>query len=248
MTQPPGPADVANASHRSPLPRRFYKAASLVEERDGFALTLDGKPARTPGGAKLLLPSRAIGDETAAEWNAQAEFIDPVTMPLTRIANSALDAVARREEAVRKDIVAYAGNDLVCYRASAPAGLVARQVELWDPLLDWADRTLGARLVTGEGIVPLDQSDDAIAAVANAVAPFAVFPLTALHIATTLTGSAILSLAMALCRLTVESAWEAAHVDEDWQIAQWGEVGEATARREARWREMKAAALILDGA
>ena len=245
---PSDPADIAKASNRPPLPRRFYKAVSLVEEPDGFALTLDGKLAKTPGGAKLLLPSRAVADEAAAEWDAQAEFIDPVTMPLTRIANSALDAVATREEAVRDDIVAYAGNDLVCYRAPAPAGLVVRQAELWDPLLDWAEQAIGARLATGEGIVPLNQADDAIAAVAKAVAPFGVFPLTALHIATTLTGSAILSLAVAHRRLTAEAAWEAAHVDEDWQIAQWGEVSEATARREARWREMKAAALILDNA
>ena len=248
MTTPPNPADVARGSNRTPRPRRFYKAVSLVEEPDGFALRLDGKPAKTPGGARLLLPSREAANEAAAEWEAQVEVIDPVTMPLTRIANSALDAVARREEAVRADIVAYAGNDLVCYRASTPVGLIARQAKLWDPLLDWADKTLGARLATGEGIVPLSQSDAAIAAVAKAVEPFGVFPLTALHIATTLTGSAVLSLALALGRLTAEAAWEAAHVDEDWQIAQWGEIAEATARREARWREMKAAALILDGA
>lgn len=245
MSGPSDPAAVARATSRPTLPRRFYKSVALDEGAAGFAVTLDGKTAKTPGGSRLILPSRRVAEGLAAEWDAQSEFVDPTTMPLTRIANSAIDAVTLQAQSVREDIVAYAGNDLLCYRAENPAELVSRQAGLWDPLLDWAASQLSARLITGGGIVPVRQSDEALAAIGEALAIFDAFPLTALHVATTLTGSAILGLAVAHGRLTAEAAWEAAHLDEDWQIAQWGEVSEAKARRDARWREMEAAAFIL---
>ena len=166
-------------------------------------------------------------------------------MPLTRIANSVIDAVSNNVAATRDDIVSYAGNDLICYRAAIPAGLAARQSERWDPLLDWSEQTLGARLVTGEGIKPIQQSDRALASIGHAITAFNPLPLAALHGVTTLTGSAIIAFAVAFKRLSPDDAWSAAHVDEDWQLAQWGEDAEATARREARWREMEAASLIL---
>ena len=166
-------------------------------------------------------------------------------MPLTKLANSSLDGVRGREGAVREDIAKYAASDLVCYRASEPEALVRRQGELWDPILAWSRDALGVRLVVSEGIMPAAQPEDAKAALTRALAGCDPFALAALHVMTTLTGSALLALAHARGRLGVEEAWAAAHVDEDWQIGRWGEDAEAAARRRRRWLEMQAASRLL---
>jgi chaperone required for assembly of F1-ATPase len=228
-----------------PRPKRFYEKVSVAEEDGGHVVMLDHRRLKTPGRATLALADRALAEALAAEWEAQTETINAALMPLTRIANSAIDGVARQMDATRADIVAYAGNDLLCYRAESPAELAARQAELWDPLLGWAEREFGARLLTGEGIVPVRQPDEALARIGAALGSIEPLPLAALHVATTLTGSAIIAMAVAFGRLAPEEAWAAAHVDEDWQIAQWGEDAEARARREMRWRDMEAAALVL---
>ena len=150
-----------------------------------------------------------------------------------------------REAAVRDDIVKYDASDLVCYRAPQPEALVRRQAELWDPILAWSRDELGASFVVADGIMPVAQPEAATAAVERALAGHDAFALTALHVMTTLTGSAVLALAHAGGRLGAEEAWAAAHVDEDWQISQWGEDAEATARRERRWLEMQAASRLL---
>lgn len=244
MSDAADPNELAKLA-RPPLPKRFYKAAKAAPEGDLHVVKLDERTARTPKRAVLGFADPALADAVAAEWEAQAGVIDPVTMPLTRIANSALDGVAERMAETAADIAAYAANDLLCYRADAPEGLVARQNTLWNPLLAWAEEAFGARLILAEGIVPVQQPEEATAPLAEAVAAFEALPLTALHVATTLTGSAILALSVAHGRLSAEDAWLAAHVDEDWQIAQWGEVVEARARRAARWRDMEAAAFIM---
>ncbi len=166
-------------------------------------------------------------------------------MPLTRLANSAIDGVAGREAEVRADIAEYAGSDLVCYRAHGPERLVERQCRAWDPILAWSRDTLGARFEVATGIMPVAQPDAGRAAVAEALARLDAFTLAALHVMTTLMGSALLALAHARGRLSAEEAWAAAHVDEDWQISQWGKDAEAAARRERRWAEMQAASRML---
>jgi chaperone required for assembly of F1-ATPase len=181
----------------------------------------------------------------AAEWDAQGDRIDPATMPLTRLVNSAIDGIAGREGEVRADIAKYAANDLLCYRAGSPAELVRRQAEAWDPVLAWASEALGARLMLAQGIVPVMQSAASLAAVAAALAPLDAFGLAAHHTMTTLTGSALLALAHGAGRLTVGETWSSAHIDEDWQISQWGEDAEAKARRAHRWTEMQAASRLL---
>jgi chaperone required for assembly of F1-ATPase len=167
-------------------------------------------------------------------------------MPLTRLVNSAIDGVTGREAEVRADIAKYAASDLVCYRAEVPAELVRRQAEAWDPILSWGREALAARLVLSEGIVPVAQPRAATAAVEGALAELDAFSLAAHHVMTTLMGSALLALAHARGRLTAEEAWAAAHVDEDWQIGQWGEDAEAKARRARRWAEMQAASRLLE--
>ena len=244
-----------------PLPKRFYtsvavapvsspphRAGGETSTRRGegsFRLLLDGKPVRTPAKNELVLPSRALAEAVAAEWAAQGERIEPTSMPLTRLANSAIDGVMPREAEVRADILKYAGSDLVCYRAEGPPGLLRRQAERWDPVLAWARTAHGADLMVAAGIMPVSQPTPATAAIARALEPHDPFGLAAIHVMTTLMGSALLALAHAHGYLSAEAAWAAAHVDEDWQISQWGEDAEAKARRQRRWAEMQAASRLL---
>jgi chaperone required for assembly of F1-ATPase len=228
------------------LPKRFYTSASVEAKGPGdHRIRLDGRAVRTPAKAELAAPTEALAQAIADEWRAQGTHIHPTSMPLTRLANSAIDGVAQREAEVRADIARYAGSDLLCYRAEAPEGLQRRQVEVWDPILRWAEQELCARFATGAGLMPVAQPDAAKAAVARALEEFHGFALAALHVITTLTGSVLLALALARGRLTAEEAWAVAHVDEDWQISKWGEDAEAKARRERRWADMQAASRML---
>ena len=231
---------------RRELPRRFYTSATAEASAGGYVLKLDGRSAKTPAKRPLAVGSRALAEAMAAEWNGVGEIIDPGAMPLTRIVNSAIDRVAGEMSTVSADIVSYAGSDLLCYRAEGPDALTARQEQAWGPLIAWAREALGARFALAEGIVHTAQNPQALAAIARAIEPFDALELAALHTITTLTGSAILALAVARQRLSATEAWTAAHVDEDWQMAQWGVDEIAVARRGERWKEMQAAALILE--
>ena len=226
--------------------KRFYKDVA-VEDADGqgAALRLDGKPVRTPGKSALTLPTRALAEAIAEEWRAQGERIDPLTMPLTRLANSAIDGLVGREQAVIDDMMAHAGSDLVCYRARAPQALVEAQEKHWDPVLAWAKDALGAPLFLAEGMVHVAQPEASLARLKERFAGRDAFSLAALHVMTALTGSALLALAVAEGRLTPQQAWDAAHVDEDWQISQWGEDAEAAERRKNRRRDFDAAVKTL---
>lgn len=236
-----------------PKPRRFYKHAEVAvlpqqeagREAKLFQVLLDGRPVKTPRKVVLAVPHRALAEAIAAEWNAQGEEIDPVTMPLTRFANSIIDGVIGREAEVRADIVKYAASDLLCYRAEGPVGLVQRQAAAWDPVIRWARRALEARLVLTAGVMPVAQPASALEGIAAALKPLDAYRLTSIHVMTTLTGSALLALAHCHGELSAAEAWEAAHVDEDWQIEQWGEDAEAAERRRRRWDEMEAASRLL---
>lgn len=228
-----------------PLPKRFYKTVATEDLDGAFTLTLDGRPARTPLKRPLAVPNRDLANGLVAEWLAQGSVIDPATMPITRLVTTAIDAVAGREPVVRDEIVRYAGTDLICYRAEAPDGLVGRQTLTWDPVTTWAQRTFGATFVVTQGLTHVAQPEPTTAQMAAAVAPFSALSLAALHTLTTLTGSALLALAVAHGQLSYEAAWQAAHIDEDWQIEQWGSDAEAEARRAFRHREGSAAARVL---
>jgi chaperone required for assembly of F1-ATPase len=243
----PDPVRRAQIQMKTPLPKRFYKEVSIGNAEGGFSILLDGRPVKTPAKRALTLPTRKATDVVAAEWRDQAEVIDPARMPITRLANSAIDGVAQDVETVRADIVKYAGTDLLCYRADAPQSLVDAQAGKWDPVLAWAAQTLGARFILAEGVIHQQQPAPALAAFESALQRHAdAFALAALHTITTLTGSGLLALALAEGRLTAEEVWTAAHADEDWNIEQWGSDAEAEARRAHRWRDMKAAAELFD--
>lgn len=228
------------------LPKRFYKDVAVTGEDGRYGLTLDGKPVRTPAKAALAVPGKGLAEAIAQEWRAQGEHIDPRTMPLTKLANTTIDGVAGRTDAVIDDVMAHAKADLLCYRASGPDGLLAAQAAHWDPVIAWAKAALHAPLHLAEGVVHVDQPEASMAAIRKEVETLDTFGLTALHVMTALTGSALLALGVALKRLTPKEAWTAAHVDEDWQIGQWGEDAEAKARREARKRDFDAAAKALE--
>jgi chaperone required for assembly of F1-ATPase len=238
------PEEAVRRSTRGPQRKRFYKQADLAETADGFAIQLDGKQVRTPSGRPLVAPTRDIADGIAAEWNAQVENIDPMTMPLTRFANTVGEAVVDRVDAVAEDVAKYLGSDLLFYRAGHPEGLVAREAALWDPVLFWAAETLGAHFILAEGIVHVRQPDSAIAA-ARAALPADPWSIAALHVVTTLTGSALLALALKQGVLDADQVWAAAHVDEDWNGEKWGVDAEVAARRAARLVDFKAAAKVL---
>jgi chaperone required for assembly of F1-ATPase len=234
------PPRVTSDSLAKPLAKRFYKQATVADAAP-FQILLDGRPIKTPKKRLLAVPTRALAEAIADEWQAQKEFIDPSRMPLTRFANTAIDAVSETEDAVAADIVAYAGSDLVCYRAEAPEQLVALQAREWNPVVSWADTALGADFRIVPGVMHVKQTPLALAAVAQALLPHDAFRLTGLHVLTTLMGSALLALALASGRLTPDAAWTAAHVDEDYQISLWGEDTEAAARRRGRRAEFDAA-------
>jgi chaperone required for assembly of F1-ATPase len=236
----------AAATGAPELPKRFYKAAEVAETESHFAVALDGRPVRTPSRNRVLVPTRALADALAEEWSAQGERIDPRTMPLNRLVNSALDGVSGQMDAVLGEVANYAGSDLLCYRADGPDTLVERQTAGWDPLIDWARTDLGARFALAEGVMFVKQDPAAIEAVRAAIADLGPIPLAAVNVVTTLTGSAILALAVLRGRLDAETAWSLAHIDEDWNVEKWGVDDEAAQRRENRWRDMLAAVQALE--
>ena len=241
----PNPMRAAQAGMKPPPPKRFYKQAG-VDEREGvFHLSLDGRHARTPARHPLAVPTRALAEAVAAEWDRQGDTIDPTAMPVTRIVNSAIDGVSARTAEVVADIAKYAGSDLTCYRAGEPERLARAQDTAWRPVLDWAKETHGARFNLAEGVIHVAQPEEAVAAVRRAVeridSPFA---LAALHVMTTLTGSVLIALAHASGAIDVDQAWAAAHVDEVFQESLWGEDYEAMERRKRREGDFRAASEV----
>lgn len=244
--EPTDPMRKAQVAMRTPLPKRFYKGAGVEAVDGGFAVTLDGKAARTPVKAALRLPTAEAARLVAAEFDGQGEFIDPMSMPVMRLANTAIDGVANDTQAVLEDILRFASSDLVCYRANAPEALVERQAAHWDRYLDWVRAAFGARFALAEGVMHVEQPRETIAALGMHLRQREeAFRLAALHLATSLSGSALIALALEAGEVDAQTAWRDAHVDEDWNIEQWGEDAEAAARRAMRWRDMQGAAALL---
>jgi chaperone required for assembly of F1-ATPase len=242
---PLDPEEAVRRASRAPQRKRFYKEAGIAKTDDGgFAVTLDGKQIRTPSSRQVAAPNRAIAEAIAAEWNAQGEMINPLTMPLTRFANSVAE-VADRVDAVADDVAKYLGTDLLFYRAGHPEALVAREAAHWDPVLSWAANELGAHFILSEGIVYAAQPEQAIKA-AREVFPAGPWSVAALHVVTTLTGSALLALALLHGVRDADQVWAAAHVDEDWNMEKWGVDEEVAARRAARMVDFRAAVTILN--
>lgn len=207
--------------------KRFWTETGVAPGEGGWSVILDGRPIRTPAKAPLALPTRAYAEACAAEWDAQQGEVRPQTMPLTRSANAAIDKVAVQFDEVAGLIAAYGETDLLCYRAEGPASLVARQAAAWDPLLDWAAETLGARLVPTAGIVHRPQDPEALARLAAATRAFDPFELAAFHDLVALSGSLVIGFAAARGAQPPQALWALSRIDEDWQAEQWGTDEEA---------------------
>jgi chaperone required for assembly of F1-ATPase len=226
--------------------KRFYKDASASAGADGgYTVLLDGKAVKTPKRAMLTLPNLALAEAVAEEWRGQGETIDPQTMPLTRLTFGAIDAVTRERANIAAQVLEYAKHDLLSYRAEDPPELMARQARIWDPLLDWAAETYGARLKVGYGIKHVAQPPEAIAELQQGIARYDEFELAALHTATTITSSLILALALVEEEVSAHEAFAAAALDETFQAEKWGRDTEAEQRRKRLLAELAAADCFL---
>jgi chaperone required for assembly of F1-ATPase len=225
--------------------KRFYKQVSVDASENGYAVHLDGRPIRTPARAPLFLPTRALAERVAGEWDAQVEEVRPQEMPLTGLSNAAVDLMALRRAEIVGDVAAYAGTDLLCYRADSPIELRVRQDESWQPVLDWAAETLGLRFVVTEGIVPVEQEPGLVEAARLHLDLFDDYAMVGINRLTHGTGSVVLALAVAEGRLTPDDAYALSLIDELWQEELWGVDREAADRREIVRRDMLDAADFL---
>ena len=225
--------------------KRFYKEAAARPGDGGHRILLDERPVKTPARQPLEVPSERLGQAIAEEWQAQGEEIDARSMPLTGLANAAIDRVAPDKEAFARGLASYGESDLLCSRAEAPAGLVARQSELWDPLLAWARRRFDINFEIVSGIMHRPQPKNTIHQLAQAVAARDAWELAALSPLVTVGGSLVLALALFESETDLETAWSAATLDEQWQLEQWGADAEAEKALDARRRDFEAAYLFL---
>jgi chaperone required for assembly of F1-ATPase len=239
------PVGRARKLNRRELPKRFYTAVTLAPAEGGVTVLLDGRPVRTPAKRPLVLPTPDLAETSAAEWAGQGEFIDPATMPMTRLANSVIDGVADRRAEVAADASKYAATDLLCYRADNPDRLVLRQTTDWDPLLDWVEERFGARFIVTEGIRPVAQDPDALRPLAERVAALDPWTLAGLHQMTTIGGSLIAALAVLEGRLDPITAFDVVTLDERWSLEVWGADEEAEAKLAHRRADFLIAARVI---
>lgn len=211
--------------------KRFYKNAAVAPVAGGFTVALDGKPVRTPAKAPLIVPSRALADAIAEEWQRQGDTIVTALLPLTRLTSTAIDLVAGRRPEIVAEVANFAGTDLVCYRAEHPPALVARQHEAWQPLIDWTTRRFDAPLTVTTGVTPVAQPEPSLRALRRAVYAYDELTLAALHLATAACGSLVVALALVEARIDVETAFAVSQLDETFEIEHWGEDFEQTNRR-----------------
>ncbi|MCK8464396.1 ATPase [Aliiroseovarius sp. S1339] len=222
--------------------KRFWKDAKAVATDEGFTVELDGRLIKTPAKTLLQVPTQTLAEAIAKEWDAQGEQVDPATMPITRMANSALDKVAHQFTEVADMLAAYGDCDLLCYRAAEPESLVVRQADRWDPLLDWASDALGARLLPVSGIIHQPQDSNALNRLAGRVHLLSDFELTGFHDLVAISGSLVLAFAVTAERISADEAWEISRLDEVWQAEQWGVDEEASELAEKKRIEIVNAA------
>lgn len=225
--------------------KRFYTEVRVVEHGVGFAVTLDGRPIRTPLKCAVSLPTQQLAQALAAEWDAQQETVDLRAMGINRLVNIAIDEAMADPARLAGEISAYGGCDLLCYRADAPEELVARQAAAWDPLLAWAGDRFALQLTVTTGVMPVSQNQDSLSRLSGQVATFDPFTLSAMRDVVGICGSLIIGLALREGFLDIDAAWGAAQIDEDWQIEKWGEDSEATARRANAYAALQRADQLL---
>jgi len=225
--------------------KRFWKDVTVEREGDGWAIRLDSRPVKTPARAPLVVPTEALAEAIADEWRNVGETIDPRAMPLTGVANAAIDRVGPEHEAFANGIANYAEADLACYRAEAPRALAARQEESWDELLAWARRRYDVDFVITCGLMHVEQPPATVERLSHAVALLDAFHLAGLSPLVTVGGSLLAALAVLEKAITPEQAWDAVSIDDKWQLEQWGADADAERALENRRRDFLAAARFL---
>ncbi len=209
--------------------KRFYDQVAVAASAAGFAIELDGRPIKTPKKSTFSVPAAAVAAAIAEEWRQQGDEIKPENMPLSRLANTAIDMIAGQRDAVVANLAGFGETDLLCYRADGPADLVLRQEQLWSPLVDWAASRHGARLLTTNGVTHIAQEKDALSALHRAVDDHDVMELASLNDLVTIAGSLVLGLALSDGAIDVAKAWAAARLDNEFQAEKWGRDAEAEA-------------------
>lgn len=222
--------------------KRFYTDVAVAREEDGWSIALDARPVRTPARALLTLPTPMLAEAVAQEWRGQGDSVDPGSMPMTGLANAAIDHVATDPAAFAASVARYAQSDLLCYRADMPDALVARQAAAWDPLLDWARQRYDVAFAVTEGVIPVPQPEETLSRLAAAVLALDPFTLAGLSTLVTIGGSLIGGLAVVEGDHDAQSVWHATEVDEAWQVEQWGEDAQAAARSARRQADFATAA------
>jgi chaperone required for assembly of F1-ATPase len=223
----------------------FWSDVSIVEAIGGYKVLLDGRDLKTPLKSTLQVPTLALAEKIAAEWRSLEGKIDPEKLPLTKLANAAIDNVSVQSELIIEMLAEYATTDLLCYRATSPKGLADRQEQVWQPLLDWFAQTHGVQLEIGSGVMPIRQPTEVIATSAVLLKNYTHFELAAVYDLITLSGSFVIGLATASEKLTATDAWAASRIDEDWQIEEWGEDEDATLLAGTRQKAFERAAFVL---
>ena len=226
--------------------KRFWKDTKPAETEGGFTVLLDGRGVKTPAKTPLVVPTLAMAEAIAAEWDAQEGEVNPLSMPVTRSANAALDKVTAQFDEVAAMLAEYGGTDLLCYRAESPKELIERQAAAWDPILDWAEQQLGARLTTAQGVMFIAQDQQALATLHDQVRALSPFEMAAFHDLVGLSGSLILAFAAVHNCRPIEDLWELSRIDENWQVEQWGEDEEAAEMAAAKRLEFLHAKRFFD--
>jgi chaperone required for assembly of F1-ATPase len=226
--------------------KRFWKDVSVEPDGEGWGIKLDGRPVKTPARQHLAVPTSDLAEAIADEWHEVSETIDPRAMPLTGLANAAIDRVAPESHAFARGLVRYAEADLACYRAEGPRGLIERQEAQWDKLLGWARRRYVVDFVTTSGLIHVAQPPATVERLSHAIAALDPFRLAGLSPLVTIGGSLVAALAVFEKATTPQKAWDAVSIDERWQLEQWGADTEAEAALENRRRDFVAAARFLD--
>lgn len=226
--------------------KRFWKGVSVAAAEGGWKIALDNRPVKTPAREALVVPTEALANAIGGEWHDAGDAIDPRAMPLTGLANAAIDRVAPDRPAFAKSLARYAEADLACYRAEGPSELVTRQAKYWNGLLDWARRRFDVDFATTTGLMHIEQPAATIDRLSHAIESLDSFHLAGLSLLITVGGSLIAALAVLEQAMTPQAAWDAVSIDDRWQIEQWGADAEAEAALANRERDFLAAADFLD--
>lgn len=239
------PFEKAHEITKPKLPKRFYKEVTTAPFEGGFGVFLDGRAIKTPSKMSVILPTESLARLMVAEWEAQKDEINPALMPVTKLVNSTLEMVAPNPSPIIDELAGFAAHDLVCYRAENPQSLCERQSEAWDRLVDMMQAKLGVRYHVTCGVLSIAQPEGIFPSLKQRLSALSAFEIAALHNMSTLSTSLSIGLCVLEGDIAPEEGWQAAHVDEDWNISQWGEDFEAKERRESRWREFEACARLI---